>query len=41
MGSLHREDLDIINAMLSAQEIAKSTQALDQRGRLEATDKDI
>ncbi|WP_410681643.1 hypothetical protein [Avibacterium paragallinarum] len=41
LGSLHREDLDIINAMLSAQEIAKSTQALDQRGRLEATDKDI
>lgn len=41
LGSLHPDDLNIINAMLSAEEMAKSTQALDQRGRLEATDKDI
>lgn len=41
LGSLTVEDLEIINSMLSAQELAKSTQVLDQRGRVEATDKDI
>lgn len=39
LGSLTPEDLEIINAMLTAQEMAKTTaQGLDQRGRVEATD---
>lgn len=39
LGSLSTADMEVINAMLSAQEIAKATaQGLDQRGRLEATD---
>lgn len=38
LGSLVPDDLNVINSMLSAQEIAKTTaQGLDQRGRLEAT----
>ena len=39
LASLSTADMEVINAMLSAQEIAKATaQGLDQRGRLEATD---
>ena len=39
LGSLSTADMEVIKAMLSAQEIAKATaQGLDQRGRLEATD---
>lgn len=41
LGSLAVEDLEIINTMLSAQELAKSNKELDQRGRVAATDKNL
>lgn len=38
LGTLHTEDLALINNVLQATEVAKSKQVLEQRGRVEATD---
>ncbi|SUT89796.1 Mu-like prophage FluMu protein gp41 [[Actinobacillus] rossii] len=39
LGKLNPEDLNLINAMLTTQEQAKVSKVIDQRGRVEATDK--